>query len=222
MRLIVVRHFKTLSNTAGRIIGWGDSPPADDWENDLIFVDQALRDQGIEIDAIHSSDLERARCTAAYYAKRRNTATLGRSGLLNEVNYGNLYHKSKAWVAENIREYKTDPDYVFPEGESFRQMQARSIRFVTELEIGSKPRTALLVVHAGVIRGLICHFLGLEYACNLKRKISHKYIGDFQIESAHCTRYDELGRLSEFVKHGIIIPPSAKLTHLNETDSLLG
>ncbi len=221
MRLIVVRHFKTHSNATGRIIGWGDSPPADDWEKDLIFVDHTLRDQGIEIDAIYSSDLERARRTAEYYAERRDTATFGYSGLLNEVNYGSLYHKSKAWVAENIQEYKTDPDYIFPEGESFRQMRARSIEFVAELEACNKPRTVLLVIHAGVIRGLICHFLGLSYASNLKRKISHKYIGDFLIEGPHCIQYDELGKPSGFIKQGIIIPPSAERHYLDESDTTL-
>ncbi len=205
MRLILVRHYKTRSNAAGRIIGWGNSPPAQDWEKDLLYVDQNLREQGIEIDAIYSSDLERARRTAEYFAARRNTATLNHSGMLNEVNYGTLYHKSKAWVARSICEYKTDPDYVFPEGESFRQMRARSVAFVNELESRHNTGTLLIVSHAGVIRGLICHFLELDYASNLKRKISHKYIGDFQIESGACIRYDELGKPSEFIDQGIVI-----------------
>ncbi len=204
MRLLLVRHFKTRSNAAGRIIGWGDSPPAQDWEKDPSYVDEILRERGIHIDAIYSSDLERARRTAMYYAGRRNTATLEHSGMLNEVNYGNLYHKTKTWVAKNIREYKTDPDFVFPEGESFRQMRARAVAFVTALAASRETETVLVVSHAGVIRALICHFLGLEYASNLKRKVSHRYIGDLQIEGDECIRYDEIGRPSEFITQGVV------------------
>jgi len=39
--------------------------------------------------------------------------------------------------------------------------------------------TVSVAEHAGVIRGLICHFPGLDYTGNLKRKITHRYIGDF-------------------------------------------
>ena len=43
MRLFVVRHYKTISNAQRLIIGWGDSPPADGWEADLVAVSDALK-----------------------------------------------------------------------------------------------------------------------------------------------------------------------------------
>lgn len=218
MRLIVVRHFKTCSNAADRILGWGDSPPSEDWEKDLIFVDKTLRRQGIEIDAIYSSDLERAKRTAQYYAQSRSGATFRHSGQLNEVNYGKLYHKSKNWVSANIRQYKTDPNFVFPEGESFNQMRARSVKFVLGLACKQQAQTILLVIHAGVIRGLICHFLDLDYSSNLKRKISHQYIGDFQIEGSRCIQYEELGTPSGFINQEIIIPPGVMRMDSNGTE----
>ncbi len=83
---------------------------------------------------------------------------------LNEVNYGLLYRKSKKWVANNIPEHKIDPDFVYPDGESFRQMQQRSSDYPQFLAGTSPQKTILLVVHAGVIRGLVSQFLGLDYA----------------------------------------------------------
>ena len=65
----------------------------------------------------------------------------------------------------------------------------------------------LVVVHAGVIRGLISHCLELDYSSNLKRRIGHQYIGDFTIEGKSCVRYDELGRPSGFIKDGIVKAP---------------
>jgi broad specificity phosphatase PhoE len=208
MRIIVVRHYKTLINVARQIMGWGDAPRAANWEGDLSYVDGVLRKLDVSIDDVYSSCLERARRTAMYYAQSRRIHLVRDSEELNEINYGPiLYKKSKRWVAKHYPQHKVDPDFVYPEGESFLQMQRRSIDFVLSLAASRPSRTALLVVHAGVIRGLVCHFLGLDYADNLKRKISHRYIGDFEIAGGHCQRYTEHGRPSGFVKDGIVSIP---------------
>jgi broad specificity phosphatase PhoE len=68
MRVILTRHYHTQSNFAGRILGWGDSPPHPGWEADVNFIVSRLRQTGVNMDAIYSSDLERARRTAMTYA----------------------------------------------------------------------------------------------------------------------------------------------------------
>ena len=204
MRVIVVRHYKTLLNASDQILGWGDAPRVADWHTDVGFVDEKLRERGIRFDAIYSSALERARQTARYYARRHGIHILRDAPELNEVNYGALYKKSKKWVAENIPQHKRDPDFVYPDGESFRQMQKRSVKFLLSLTAAYRNKTILLVVHAGVIRGLVSHFLGLDYAAQLKRKISHRYIGDFLFENNICVGYDEFGKLSGFIRDGAI------------------
>jgi len=207
MRLLLVRHYKTLINIDDRIMGWGDAPRAQDWEADLLYVDAALRNASVHVDAIYSSALERARSTARYYAKQRGIHLIQDTPALNEVNYGSLYRKQKKWVARHIPEYKTDPDYVFPGGESFTQMQQRCVAFVTNLQHRHPANTLLLVVHAGVIRGLVCHFLNLKFRFYLKKKVSHRYIGDLSLEQGRCTHYSELGIPSDFVQDNP--PPSA-------------
>jgi alpha-ribazole phosphatase len=210
MRVIVVRHYKTVNNVQQRIMGWGDAPPAPDWEQDLISVEGRLRARGLGFDAVYSSRLERAKRTAGYFAVRYDMPRVTATPALNEVNYGRLYQKPKSWVIRYVPEYKTDPDFVYPEGESFRQMQRRSVDFLVGLEKGHRRQILLLVVHAGVIRGLVCHFLGLDFAMNLKQKVSHRYIGDFVIEDGVCVGYDELGKPSGFVAEGVIeVPYSA-------------
>jgi broad specificity phosphatase PhoE len=93
-----------------------------------------------------------------------------------------------------------DPDFIYPGGESFRQMQHRSTAFVSSLAESLIGKTILIVVHAGVIRGLVSYYLGLEYATQLKRKISHRYIGEFLFDGKTCVRYDELGKPSGFAR----------------------
>ena len=207
MRAIVVRHYKTLINAANLIMGWGDAPRVKGWEADLIYVDQVLSEQNIHFTAVYTSYLERARQTGMFYARKRGIHLVHDTLALNEVNYGALYGKSKSWVEETIPQHKKDADFVYPGGESFRQMQSRSVEFIESLTSKRQGETILVVVHAGVIRGLICHFLDLPYAENLKRKITHRYIGDFQFEGDQCVRYNELGKLSGFVRDGVISIP---------------
>jgi broad specificity phosphatase PhoE len=207
MRAIITRHYKTLINASEQILGWGDSPRDKGWEADVEFVSERLQERGISFDAVHSSDLERSRQTAMFHARLLGIHIIHDTPALNEVNYGKLYKKKKKWVAEHYPRHKKDPDLVYPEGESFRQMQQRSVSYLSSLARKHPQQTVLIVVHAGVIRGLVSHFLGLNYADNLKHKISHRYIGDFRFDGKNCVSYDELGKPSGFVSDGVIEIP---------------
>ena len=207
MRAIITRHYKTIINASDQILGWGDSPRDKGWKADVEFVSSRLHENGINFDAVYSSDLERSRQTAMFHAKLFGIHIIHDTKALNEVNYGKLYKKKKKWVAEHYPLHKKDPDFVYPEGESFSQMQQRSVSFIASLAQAKQQQTILIVAHAGVIRGLVSHFLGLNYADNLKRKISHRYIGDFQFEGQNCVSYDELGKPSGFVSEGAIKIP---------------
>ena len=207
MRAIITRHYKTLTNASEQILGWGDSPRDKGWRADVDFVSSRLRDAGISFDAVYSSDLERSRQTAMFHARLLGIHIIHDTAALNEVNYGKLYRKKKKWVAEHYPRHKKDPDFVYPGGESFRQMQQRSVSYLSSLAVTHPQQTVLIVVHAGVIRGLVSHFLGLNYADNLKHRISHRYIGDFLFDGKTCVRYEELGKPSGFVHEGVINIP---------------
>jgi len=211
MRVIVVRHYKTLINASGLIMGWGDAPPVKGWEADMTWVDDILNQHGIHFSAVYTSYLERARQTGMFYARKRGILLVHDTLALNEINYGTLFRKSKSWVEKAIPQHKKDPDFIYPGGESFRQMQLRSVNFLESLTGKYGDKTILVVVHAGVIRGFICHFLGLPYAENLKRKITHRYIGDFLFQGDQCCCYDELGTSSGFVRDGVISVPQKRL-----------
>ena len=207
MRAIVVRHYKTTSNESDQILGWGDAPPAESWQDDLNQVEQVLLGSHITIHHIYTSTLPRAINTGKFYAESYGIKDIYSSPALREINYGELYNKNKKWVEKHIPKHKKEPDFVYPGGESFIQMQKRSVAFVSSLEKDHSDETLLIVVHAGVIRGLICHFLELDYASNLNRHMGHQYIGDFTIENNVCIRYNEMGKPSGFVREGIIRLP---------------
>jgi broad specificity phosphatase PhoE len=207
MRVILVRHYQTLSNAAGRILGWADSPPCVDWRADVDFIASQLRKGDVGIDAVYASDLTRARQTAISYAESFGVADVIAVPELREINYGKLQTREKTTAFSQYPEHKKDPDLVYPDGESFRQMQRRSVPFVTSLATAYPNSTILVVSHAGVIRGLVSYFLKLEYALNLRRKISFRYIGDFVFEGKDRVHYNELGQPSGFVCDGGISVP---------------
>lgn len=219
MRAIVVRHYKTTSNESDQILGWGDAPPAESWQDDLNKVDEILLGSHITVHHIYTSTLPRAINTGKFYADSYGIKDIFSSPALKEVNYGKLYNKNKKWVDKNIPLHKKDPDFVYPDGESFTQMQERSIAYIESLAKKHPDETLLIVVHAGVIRGLISHCLELDYADNLKRRIGHQYIGDFTIEGKKCVRYNELGRPSGFVSDNTIkVPVYLHDTRANKKD----
>lgn len=207
MRAIVVRHYKTAGNLARKIIGWTESPPAEGWQADLMHVMQCLQSFDIEFQLVYTSDLKRARDTGLFYARSLGIEEVLQAPPLREINYGQVSKKSKDWVEKHIPLHKKDPQFVYPGGESFAQMQQRSVQCMEMLAARYPDQTLLIVAHAGVIRGLISHFLRLDYADNLRRKITHRYIGDYLFEGSECVRYDELGAPSGYIKDGLVKPP---------------
>lgn len=212
MRVILIRHYQTVSNAEGRILGWGNSPPCPDWKADVDFIDNRLQEYGVSFDAVYSSDLERARQTAKTHAGSFGIADVVAIPELKEINYGKLQTRKKSWVTEHYPQHKKNPGFVYPDGESFLQMQQRSVQFLSSLTLAHPELTILIVSHAGVIRGMVSHILGLEYASSLKHRISFRYIGDFQFEGSDCVRYDELGEPSGFVCDGVIKVPLTRNT----------
>lgn len=188
-------------------MGWGDAPRAKDWEPDLSYVSDILKTQNMHYGAVYTSNLERSRQTGMYFATLKGINILHDHAELNEVNYGVLYKKNKKWVEKYIPEYKNDPDYIFEQGESFRQMQKRSVDFFSTLINKHSNETILIVAHAGVIRGLVSHFLDLDYRKNLKQKITHRYIGLFHFKDSDCESYTEIGKPSGFIENNIIQTP---------------
>ena len=68
------------------------------------------------------------------------------------------------------------------------------------------------MAHAGVVRALLSHFLEMDYAAQLKRKVSHRYVGELCFDSDRCTAYDEWGLPSGFVSEGeVMLPYSRKI-----------
>jgi len=125
---------------------------------------------GVRIDTIVSSPLERCRETAAPLAKARGRAVdVGRAWI--EVGYGqwtgrsiSQLRRTKLWrrvmfAPSNVR---------FPGGESLLEVQVRAVDASFDIAARHARRTVLVVSHADVIRLLVAHLAGM-HADHLQR-----------------------------------------------------
>ena len=119
---------------------------------------------GVRIDAIVSSPLERCRETAAPLAKARGRAVdVGRAWI--EVGYGewtgrsiSQLRRTKLWrrvmfAPSNVR---------FPGGESLLEVQGRAVDATLDIADRHARGTVLVVSHADVIRLLVAHLAGMH------------------------------------------------------------
>jgi phosphoserine phosphatase len=174
----LVRHGETENNKKGKTQGWLDTPLTDQGLKNASTVAERL--QGVDIDHVYSSDLGRAFITAHVIVEKLNIVQrLTRARELREINYGVCGDKDRDVAKREFPGYKTNVNFVFPDGESFAQMQKRVLGFVKDLEEKHGDKTVLLVTHAGVIRGIISFFEGWNFEEHLKDPISNEYIGKF-------------------------------------------
>ena len=163
-KLLLVRHGDTESGSTLRY--WGQS----DVKLSAVGLKQAerLRDRLAteKIDAIYTSNLQRASVTAKVIASNHQSNVIT-CDELNEVNFGKvegltfdevsrLYPEvAKLWVSRSL-------SLEFPDGENFEKFNNRVSKFLSRLEKHALEETILVVAHAGPLRLLVCHLLGLE------------------------------------------------------------
>ena len=163
-RLFLVRHGDTELNSAERY--WGRS----DVKLSPAGLEQAkrLRDRlAVEkIDAVYSSNLERALVTAEIIASGHQLAVIT-CAELREVNFGqleglNFSEISRLYpeVAKLWAERSTKLKY--PGGESLVKFNNRVSKFLSKLDKHTVGETILIVAHAGVLRTLVCQLLGID------------------------------------------------------------
>lgn len=162
-RIILIRHGETEWNREGRIQGYhGDSPLTENGRAQAQKLAARLAGEGLG--ALHSSDSERARQTAAPIAAALNVR-IAFDAALRERNYGEF----EGWTyAELERERpdaygkfrSRDPDYAPPGGESGAQFSERILAALERVAKSAAGRQAAVVTHGGVLGVIHRHVNG--------------------------------------------------------------
>ena len=157
-RLTLVRHGVTDWNTSGRFQGHSDVPLSAAGREQAAALAKHLRGVAPEVDLVYASPLLRARETAEIVFPGRDVLLDER---LKELHFG-------AFEGATQSENEQRPDWAAwfadpfarpaPGGESYENLMARASAWLDTLP---KDADSFAFAHAGTIRMLISHVLGL-------------------------------------------------------------
>jgi alpha-ribazole phosphatase len=163
-RVILVRHGSVDAGQGGRFVGSTDVPLSTDGQADARRLAVPL---GAFLPArCFSSPMLRARETAAAALGKR-AADLTIDADLREVDFGRwegmTFEQARNDDQTAVDRWAAgDPDFAFPGGERLADFVER-VRNVGSRLAAEAGATVVAFTHAGVIRHLICHFLGLPW-----------------------------------------------------------
>jgi alpha-ribazole phosphatase len=160
-RLVLIRHAEPDESVRGRSYGSLDVPLSAAGRQQAEALVQALED--VEIDAIFTSPLRRARETAAPLATARRLQPVAHEGL-RELSFGELEGRTYADIErerpELYESWMTDPTGTrFPGGETFAELRERAL--AAAAEVRASHNTAAVVAHGGVTRAILADALAM-------------------------------------------------------------
>lgn len=183
--ILLIRHGETAWNAEKRLQGHLDIPLNEEGVRQAAALGRALQDE--PLDAVISSDLQRARQTAQAIATARGMTVQIERGL-RERCYGAfeglLYPEIGARYPDAYAAWQArDIDARFPPGvheaETMREFSARVISTITRVAAEGKYRKVALVTHGGV----------LECARRAAQGVGFAHKRDFDIFNASINRF---------------------------------
>jgi len=153
---MAIRHGETVWNAEARFQGHGDSPLTETGRKQVAALGRRMQD--IRFDALISSDLGRTQETASIISEFTGHS-VEIDSRLRERNYGMLegltIQEIKSRYSEVLNHLiADDPDYIVPEGESYRQHYQRNIAFIEELLTTRAGSNVAIVAHGGVLESI--------------------------------------------------------------------
>jgi|SRR5665213_622027 len=187
-KFYICRHGETENNRAKRHQGWIDTPLIPAGIINARTVASKLK--GKHIDKIVSSDLGRAFISAYIIARGIGyDDEIETSSGLREINYGKLANMPYEFPGI---EPGTKPSYVFPEGESLEQLQARVLKETQAISDKYPEDVILIVGHDGTINSIRASFTGANIADEDKVSNPHDFVGAFTYDNGAIQTFTEL------------------------------
>lgn len=192
-RLLLIRHGQTMWNSLRRYQGQTDVPLNEDGIKQALSLSKRLKNE--KIDAIYSSDLERAEKTAEAVARYHNLK-VNKMKSLREINFGIWEGKTYDDLLRDCPDvaysWFDDPEEtIIPEAESLQQVRDRALKAIDEIVKNHPNETVLVVSHGVTLSTIICSIL--EMRLKNMRKIK---LGNTGISIAEF--YDNKGIMTLF------------------------
>jgi alpha-ribazole phosphatase len=161
-RLLIIRHAET--DMAGTFCGHADPPVNERGRTQIETLLKTLSDH--QIDAVYTSDLQRARTTAEALANAL-AAPLAIMPDLREINFGAweglTWNEIEASNTSYAKQWiEAHPDLPAPNGESFEAFHNRVTQAFEQLLIDTTDQHVALITHAGVMRVILQSLCGVD------------------------------------------------------------
>ena len=116
-----------------------------------------------------------------------------------EINFGDWEGKTAAQInPQMLAQFYADPvNYSAPNGEHFADFQLRIVEAWQASLEKHRGKRILIISHAGVIRVILAHILGIDTQHSFRLKIAHACLS-----SIECFHDDEAEDFFQLVKHG--------------------
>jgi len=165
-RLLLVRHGATELNRSLRYAGHSNARLSADGHRQVEGL--CARLAGERINAVYSSDLQRALATAEGICSGRGIGVVA-CPELREIDYGGCEGMTFQEIGERYPEVAeqwadSSAELAFPNGESFAGFAERTGAFLNGLDKHSQSETVLIVSHGGTLRVLLCLLLRIGVA----------------------------------------------------------
>lgn len=162
MKLYLIRHGRQNSPLCNV-----DVPLSEEGRRQSLLLGERMKQ--IPLDAVYSSDLDRAAETAVTANKVWKCPHLIRPEL-REISFGDMEGMADERIAEVFEDFlrekaKMESDLAYPGGENSADVAARAFPVIEEIVSQDFSHVAV-VTHGGVIRSLLCVFLGMDHARN--------------------------------------------------------
>ena len=163
--VLLARHGETDWNAAGRWQGHADRPLSANGERQAREL--AARLARFALDAVYASDLRRARETARAVAAAHGLL-VDELPELREVDTGSwtglTRQEARERFPEEFARWEATGEPGWEGGESYDRLSARVVPAVERLGSARPGARVLVVAHAGVVRAVHAHVLGLDPA----------------------------------------------------------
>jgi broad specificity phosphatase PhoE len=199
--LLLARHGESDWNRSKRWQGFADRPLTDLGRQQAQELADRLDDT--ELDAVYSSDLQRARETAEAVARRRGLEVKTTADL-REVDVGSWSGLTRAEAEARFPEAYArwlQGGEGWEDGESYDQLRDRVVRAIWHIAAGHEGGRVLVVAHGGTIRAVHAAALGVDIHTyrRIQRVEPNATLSAVCVEAARLTEFCRTEDLDEFL-----------------------
>ncbi len=197
VRLLLVRHGRSVSNLAGQLTGWRDAPLSADGVLQAERVAAHLV-ATVPLVAVYTSSLQRARHTADAIARLARLTPVVDDDL-REFHFGDCEGLTHDQVRERFPEawrrslVEDDPTFHWPGGETRAQLYARIRRAFSRIVAGHPGAAVAVVSHGGVLSTYLSDVLDGQPWPWLRYRVRNCSVTEVELSDggARLVRFDD-------------------------------